>query len=79
MFIEDIEVITQDGETVFGTPLNQVKKSGETFFKRTPDARQVFIINHYNHSDKTYTCENYLTGAEVYIKANKMVYVGFAW
>ena len=73
------EIETKDGDLVFALPLNKIKKAGETFFKRKPDAKQVFIINHYNRDDKTYTCQNYETGAEIYIKANKAVYVGFTY
>ena len=64
-------------ETLRTVPLNKLKASGETFFKRKPDAKGVFIINHYNKAGKEYSCTNYETGAEIFIKANKPVFVGF--
>lgn len=58
-------------------PLNKLKANGETFFKRTPDAAAVYVLNHYNRAEKNYSCTNDATGAEVFIKANKAVFVGF--
>ena len=58
-------------------PLNKLKSSGETFFKRKPDAKGVFIVNHYNKAGKEYSCTNYETGAEIFIKASKPVFIGF--
>lgn len=60
-------------------PLNKVKASGETFFKRKPDAKAVFVINHYNAAGKEYSCTNYETGREVFIKAKTTVHVGFCY
>ena len=64
-------------DTITKLTLNKLKSSGETFFKRKPDAKGVFIINHYNRAEKEYSCTNYETGAEIFIKANKPVFIGF--
>jgi hypothetical protein len=64
-------------DTLTKITLNKLKASGETFFKRKPDAKGVFIVNHYNRAEKEYSCTNYETGAEIFIKANKPVFIGF--
>lgn len=66
-------------ETIRTVPLNKLKASGETFFKRKPDAKAVFVVNHYNAAGKEYSCSNYETGREVFIKANATVHVGFTY
>ena len=58
-------------------PLNKLKANGETFFKRTPAAVAVYVVNHYNRAEKNYSCTNDTTGAEIFIKASKPVFVGF--
>lgn len=57
--------------------LNKLKATGETFFKRKPDAKHAYIVNHYNRTDKTFTCENYETGTEIFLKATTPVFIGF--
>ena len=59
--------------------LNELKKHGETFFKISPDSNAVYIVNHYNRCDKTFTCENYENANERFFKANKTVYIGFTY
>lgn len=59
--------------------LNELKKSGETFFKRKADAKGVFVVEHYNRTDKTFTCSNYETGAEIFLKATTTVHIGFEY
>lgn len=54
---------------------NKIK--GETFFKRKQDAKAVYVINHYNRCDKTYSVENYDNGNEVFLKGSTKVYFGF--
>ena len=66
-------------DTIKAMPLNKIKAAKETFFKRKPDAKAVFIINHYNAAGKEYSCTNYETGAEIFIKAKKPVFVGFEY
>ena len=60
-------------------PLNKIKAAKETFFKRKPDAKGVFVINHYNAAEKEYSCSNWETGAEIFLKAKTPVFVGFTY
>ena len=60
-------------------PLNKIKAAKETFFKRKPDAKAVFVINHYNAAEKEYSCSNWETGAEIFLKAKTPVFVGFTY
>lgn len=59
-------------------PLNKLKQSGEHYFKRKPDAKAVYTINHYNREDKTYSCIDCNDiNKEIFIKSNKPVFIGF--
>jgi hypothetical protein len=61
-------------------PLNKMKASKETFFKRKESSNTVYTINHYNHSDKTYSCSNVDDiNHEVFLKSTKLVFVGFTY
>ena len=60
-------------------PLNKIKAAKEIFFKRKPDAKGVFVINHYNAGNKTYSCSNWETGAEIFLNAKTPVFVGFTY
>ena len=60
-------------------PLNKIKAAKETFFKRKPDAKAVYVINHYNKCDKTYSCSDYETGREIFLKSTTPVFVGFEY
>ena len=61
-------------------PLNKLKQSGEHYFKRKPDAKAVYEICHYNRSDKTFCCMDAEDmNRQVFIKANKPVFVGFEY
>lgn len=56
--------------------LNEVKV-GEVF-KRKPDAKSVFVRNHYDKATKSFSASDwYDTSREIFIKANKVVFVGF--
>jgi hypothetical protein len=58
--------------------LNQLKKHKETFFKCKESSNTVYKINHYNHCDKTYSCSNVEDiNHEIFIKSNKLVFIGF--
>lgn len=59
--------------------LNKLKAAKETFFKRKPDAKAVYVINHYNKCDKTYSCSDYETGREIFLKSTTPVFVGFEY
>ncbi len=60
--------------------LNQLKKLKEKFFKLNPDSYKVYIVNHYNREDKTFTCSDFDDyNTDKFIKANKIVYIGFTF
>lgn len=71
--------------------LNQLKKSGEMFFKLKPDSNAVYILagqsawggkelfSAYDRASKSFLCVNYENGNERLIKANKDVFVGFEY
>ena len=52
--------------------------------KRTPDAKAVYVINHRNRKTKThdadFSCSKWDDmNSEIFIKADKIVYVGFTF
>jgi hypothetical protein len=52
-------------------------KTGE-FFKRKEDANAVYCKGHYDIASKSFSAIKYDDiNAEIFIKANKMVFVGF--
>jgi hypothetical protein len=62
--------------------LNKLKSLQKDFlvFKLKEDSNKVYIINHYNHSDKTYSVSQYDDiNKERFIKANKDVFIGFTF
>ena len=69
----------EEQETLRKIPLNKLKAAKETFFKRKPNAKAVYVINHYNKCDKTYSCSDYETGREIFLKATTPVFVGFEY
>ena len=59
-------------------PLNKVK-SGD-FIKRKPNAKTVFVNEHYNREDKTFTCVDVDDiGRCIFLKSTTMVCVGFTY
>lgn len=61
-------------------PLNKLKQTGYTFFKRKPDAKIVYVVNHYDRGSKSYSCSDAEDmNREVFIKANKPVFIGFEY
>jgi hypothetical protein len=78
-FYFETEGIDQMTETLQKMPLNKIKAAKETFFKRKPDAKGVFVINQYNAAQKEYSCSNWETGAEIFLKAKTPVFVGFTY
>lgn len=69
----------QHADETRAVKLNKLKATGETFFKRKPDAKAVYVVNHYNAAERDYSCSNYETGREVFIKANTTVHIGFTY
>ena len=59
--------------------LNKLKQAGEYYFKLKADTKAVYIINHYNHCDKTYSVSNCENMKERFIKATKPVFIGFTY
>ena len=58
--------------------ISEVKK-GE-FLKRKADAQRVYIRGDYDRSSKSYSCIAYDDiNQEIFIKANKKVFVGFTF
>ena len=57
--------------------LRKVKEGAE--FKRKPHARCSFIRNHYNRKDifgpANFSCSNYETGDEIFLKPTTIVWV----
>lgn len=59
-------------------PLNKLASLGERYFKLQADASKVYIVNHYNRCDKTYSispCDD--INKERFIKSTKPVFIGF--
>lgn len=60
------------------TKIKDLKK-GE-FFKRKADSKEVYIKGDYDRSSKSYCCTSfYDINKWVFIKADKLVYVGFTF
>ena len=58
--------------------LRKVKQGG--FIKRTKDAKTIYIKNHYNRDDKTFSCSDTNDmNREGFIKADKLVEVDFTY
>ena len=60
--------------------MNELKKHKEIYFKRKETSNNVYMVNHYNREDKTYSCRcvddiNH----EIFIKSSKLVFVGFTY
>ena len=54
-------------------------KQGE-YIKRTKGAKTIYIKNHYNKDDKTFSCSDVNDmDREVFIKASKLVEVDFIY
>lgn len=68
------------GDQMHAIKMSHVRKSGENFIKRKPDANAVYVVNHYDKASKTFSCSDYDDmNKEIFIKADKTVYVGFSF
>lgn len=48
--------------------------------KRKPNAKTVFIVNHYDRASKTWSLSDYDDmNKEIFLKSDTMVYVGFTY
>lgn len=57
----------------------ELKKSGETFLKLTPDGKAVYVLDCYDRSRKGYYITNYETSNERFIKSDRKIYIGFTY
>ncbi len=61
-------------------PLNKLKTIKEIYFKRKETSNTVYMINHYNHSDKTYSCSKVDDSShEIFLKSKTLVFIGFTY
>lgn len=48
--------------------------------KRKPDAKAVYVVNHYDRASKTYSLSDWHDmNREIFLKPSTMVYVGFTF
>ena len=73
-------IINATGDAMYSMKMADVKKSGETFIKRTADAKAVYSVNHYDKATKSYSCSDCDDmNKEIFIKSSKTVFVGFTY
>jgi hypothetical protein len=71
-------VINKEGEELNAIAIRH--QGAGDLIKRQPDAKAVYIINHYDKESDSYSCSNYDDmNREIFIKSNKTVYVGFTF
>ena len=60
--------------------MNELKKNKEIYFKKKETSNMVYKLNHYDRTSKSYSCSSVDDiHHEVFIKSNKLVYVGFTY
>ena len=60
--------------------MNELKKNNEIYFKKKETSNMVYKLNHYDRSTKSYSCSSVDDiNHEVFIKSNKLVFVGFTY
>jgi len=60
--------------------INEMKKNQEIYFKRKESSNIIYKLNHYDRSTKSYSCSKVDdVYAEVFIKSNKLIFVGFTY
>jgi hypothetical protein len=60
--------------------MNELKKNNEIYFKKKETSNMVYKLNHYDRSTKSYSCSSVDDIChEVFIKSNKLVFVGFTY
>ena len=68
------------GDQMYAIKISHVRKAGENFIKRKPDAKAVYVINHYDKETNSFSCSDYDNmNKEIFIKACQTVYVGFSF
>ena len=67
----------------YGDVMNEIPlmHMGEgDLIKRKPDAKTVFVVNHYDLDSDTYSLSDYWDmNREIFLKSSTMVYVGFSF
>jgi len=51
----------------------------DTFFRKTPTAKTVFVRQEYNRFGKRFECNGWDTYAEAYLKGDKLVFINFEY
>lgn len=70
------QVTNKNGEVLNELAIRHVGNGD--LIKRKPNANQVYVINHYDKASKSYSCSDYYDmNKEIFIKSDKLVYVGF--
>lgn len=60
--------------------MNELKKHNEIYFKKKETSKMVYKLNNYDRSTKSYSCSSVEDiNHEVFIKSNKLVFVGFTY
>ena len=57
----------------------ELKKTGEPFFKLSPNSKTVYVVDCYDRSRKGYYISGYDTDRESFIKSNRKIYIGFTY
>ena len=72
------QIETNDGDIVNEIALRHVGNGD--LIKRKPNAKKVFVINHYDRATKTWSLSDYDDmNKEIFLKSDTMVYVGFTF
>lgn len=62
------------------TLIPEMKKLKEKYFKLRADSDQVYIVNHFNRSESTYSISPVDDmNAEKFISKNRLVFIGFTY
>ena len=72
------QIETNDGDIVNEIALRHVGIGD--ILKRKPNAKTVFVVNHYDRASKTWSLSNWHDmNKEIFLKSDTMVYVGFTF
>ena len=72
------QIETNNGDIVNEIALRHVGVGD--ILKRKPNAKKVFIVNHYDRASKTWSLSDYDDmNKEIFLKSDTLVYVGFTF
>lgn len=72
------QVEAKDGDIMNEIALRHVDKGD--LIKRKPDAKAVYVVNHYDRASKTYSLSDWNDmNREIFLKPDTLVYVGFTF